>query len=736
MKKISILTTPECNDIVPSLLSKKALSLYLEKHCKNCNQVSFIKSSYIWKQNIHKKNYKNWKDSVFYTEDLQSKESLKLLNNNSDIFLLGPENVLDNQYAYFQHILFDFVNDTKIKLAYALSLNNKYIFYGKYKHFLSKLLLSRFNNVSVRDKKSQLILEQLGIKSTIVLDPIFLLDEHDFDIEHSNVSLNSNDKKFYYIIDSSLEKSLSCQNENYKKIENDYSYADLLKTIKQSQLVITDSYCIIYLAIFLKIPFIFVVIEGTKREQRAWSFFELLNIDKNKTVFIKKDKKEDIDNLLENTIILNEAQNNLLAFYISQSKSFLKTLENNSKKQLYIADNRNLILSELSNLYNKTNFIEDKRIFKSKNVAILTLSYCAFNNYGNVLVSFALQSVIEKLGYKVGIISYSHFSFNDVNKNPKTLKEQQFYKINCEILKYYTKEDNESYDDYFSKLNKEFDTFVLCSDVLWLPTSNSFGDHYYYLSFVDNNNKKFSYSPSTASTIDIFDTDELKIINTISGLYLHRFTNIGVRENSGVSIIKKISGLDANWLLDPVFLLSKEDWINFINSHEHWNIKHDLFCYITRSIHIDGLTNIGTNDISIFDWLYSIMNAKIVISTSFHATCFAIIFNKPFILIAEQNVINNEKLKSLFELFDLPYEKILNIKSNTNITKEEILKNVIDSYQNQTNQIMQKWRDKSINYLAESLRDNKGNKLSSISYDKTFNKLINEFSNYLSWIQN
>lgn len=735
MKNIAILATPECNDIFPALLSKKVFSLYLSKQNKFVDKVLFIKSSYIWRHDFWKKNYVNENDCVTYTNDLKNKEDLKQLNENNDVFILGPENILDNQQAIFQHFLFDFVKENKVKGAYALSLNSKYDFYGTYRQLLSKFLLGRFNKISVKDKQSQELLATIGIKSEIVLDPIFLLDREDFKVDTIKENPYYKSKTFYYILDTSLLSALNCENCNYRTIENKTTFSEFLWSIENSSSVVTDSYCVLYLAILFKRSFVFTVKENSNRELRVLPFLELLDIDKTNIYYIKENEKVSLDKLEANTITLSEKQNNLVNSYIEKSKDFLNSLAKERGNDSYIKDHKDPVLKEIENLFSKEQFKETKAVAKSNKVGILTLSYCTFYNYGNVLVSYALQSTIEKLGYEAGIVAYSPFSLIDEYMKPRSIKDKKFYKINCNLLKYDYKKDEESYDVYFKRVNKDFDTFILCSDVLWLPSFNGFANHYYYLSFVDNNNKKLSYSPSTAASIEKFNTEELKIINLISGLYLHRFANIGVRENSGVSIVKEISGLDANWLLDPVFLLTKEEWTKFINSHEHWDKKEKIFCYTTRNIQIENLTNIGTNDISVFDWVYSIINAQIVVSTSFHATCFAIIFNKPFVLLAEKNVINNEKLKSLFSLFDLPYNKILIVNSYNSVTKEIVLNNVINNYQDKANEVLGTWREKSLNYLANALEKNNGNSLNSASYNATLDKLLKEFSEYLDWMQ-
>lgn len=106
------------------------------------------------------------------------KSDLKEIVPNFDIFICGSDqiwapNEFDDVY------MLSFVPDSKEKYSYAASiglLNIPEYLRSTYKYYLSK-----FNEITVREKQgADLLRNQLGLKSTVVLDPTFLLNANDW----------------------------------------------------------------------------------------------------------------------------------------------------------------------------------------------------------------------------------------------------------------------------------------------------------------------------------------------------------------------------------------------------------------------------------------------------------------------------------------------------------------------------------------------------------------------------
>ena len=99
---------------------------------------------------------------------------------------------------------------------------------------------------------------------------------------------------------------------------------------------------------------------------------------------------------------------------------------------------------------------------------------------------------------------------------------------------------------------------------------------------------------------------------------------------------------------------------------------------------------------SLEDWLCNIITADYVLTDSFHGTCLAIIFNKPFITFANsaRGKARFDSLKEVFHLDDRIIEPSSILDININLLKESL--NINQSKYKDL-------KDSSINYLKRNL---------------------------------
>ena len=100
---------------------------------------------------------------------------------------------------------------------------------------------------------------------------------------------------------------------------------------------------------------------------------------------------------------------------------------------------------------------------------------------------------------------------------------------------------------------------------------------------------------------------------------------------------------------------------------------------------------------SIEDWLYTIKNARFVVTDSYHGTCFSIIFEKQFISFC--NSRGNSRFRSLFSMLRMSDRLFSNISSLEDIfaaINTEVDYNVV-------NNILNKEASKSLNWLCDAL---------------------------------
>lgn len=278
-------------------------------------------------------------------------------------------------------------------------------------------------------------------------------------------------------------------------------------------------------------------------------------------------------------------------------------------------------------------------------------------NYGGTLTYYALNQALKKLGFSVLMIQRSSPRSYSPNMNtvPRVFAE-----------KHYSISEKYEYAE-LKKLNEICDSFIVGSDQLWNPYLWPFSGPEFFLSFVDKNRKKLSYATSFGN----ISSCEKSFIDNCKG-WLNDFDKISVREDYAVDICQNDFNLEVSHVCDPVFLCDKENYNSIAESSEQkFPQKYVLnflldpnkdkisSCrYVREKLGINDAVNFtDLQDVekrvskfdgekvyanaSIEDFLCAYKNADFVVTDSFHGTCFAIIFNKPFISLA--NMQRGEK---------------------------------------------------------------------------------------------
>ncbi len=387
---------------------------------------------------------------------------------------------------------------------------------------------------------------------------------------------------------------------------------------------------------------------------------------------------------------------------------------------------------------------------------ILIITQPLRTNYGGILQAYALQKVIRNLGFEVQTDNAFFLKPRSLknklkdfgarlvygclkgNNNYKPLIKKQFKRKDYEavaknILPFIEK--NIKTIDFFENRVKpkksnieKFDIFICGSDQIW---RRKYGDvRRYFFDFLKNTNKKrFSYSASFGTdNLDEYSEKEKKDCKEL----IKYFSSISVRESSAIKIMEEEFQQTPLLTLDPTLLLNKEDYLNLIDTREKQpqienSAKKKIFTYILdKSNEKEELTDILSRRLamrvesimpkknwttlnskeidakavfpSVEKWLYEISTADFVLTDSFHAVVFAIIFNKQFLCIGNKER-GLSRFKSLLDLFDLNKRLIYSKKDLTGVLLHDIYK--ID-YE-QVNQRKEELKEISLNYLTKNL---------------------------------
>ena len=256
----------------------------------------------------------------------------------------------------------------------------------------------------------------------------------------------------------------------------------------------------------------------------------------------------------------------------------------------------------------------------------------------------------------------------------------------------------------------EFDYFIVGSDQIWNFEVSGF-DRTYYLDFVTNSNKKYSYAASFGFS-DVIKSNH----NLISELICD-FKTVSVREDICIDELRKIN---KNILvsIDPALLLQAEDWEKLLFPNNETKKYILLFFTDKESTNlIDFARNLsrktGLKLISIITppslknfrgikcihscspemFLSYFKNAEYVITSSFHGTVFSIIFHKRFFTEFHNKYVHNYRVESLLKKLKLEERAIKNCN----------LMNDYDKFINwlEADEILEKERQKSFDYLKK-----------------------------------
>lgn len=299
---------------------------------------------------------------------------------------------------------------------------------------------------------------------------------------------------------------------------------------------------------------------------------------------------------------------------------------------------------------------------KKSKVGIVTI--VDLTNYGNRLQNYAVTHVLEKMGYNpyticidknyttktqikdlimgVGFVQKLklHMGKNRSDKHYRYLHFDKFDRANIKKIKVKSMES----DIIMSKCS-DLQYFVIGSDQVWNP-NYGYAREYDFAQFAKPE-QRVCFSPS-------FGIDEMPEANrecVSNGL--KEMKNISVREESGRDIVKNLTGRDATVLIDPTMMLDAEEWSKVAyrpdnidmntgyifgyflgkrTEEQDARIKKMMNDYNLKFYDIMDKTNRDLYVTGPGEFISLVENARLIVTDSFHASVFSILFKKPFIV--------------------------------------------------------------------------------------------------------
>lgn len=308
-------------------------------------------------------------------------------------------------------------------------------------------------------------------------------------------------------------------------------------------------------------------------------------------------------------------------------------------------------------------------------------------NFGGALTYFALYHTLKDLGYSVYMI-----------ERPRVAKHKPAVSQIYEKLPYPSYACAKIYEtkEEMKELNRNCSTFIVGSDQM-------FNNHLYYnfgewctLDWVSDHKKKIAYAASYGHDY-FWGTDETR---AKMSYFMKKFDAFSVREESGVELSKREFGVNADWVLDPVFLCDRQHYIELSNHVASLKTepyigayildptgeKRNILKYISQNLNLplkvysemflkrkyEDSWDIEINDGKIEERLRNIIESDFYVADSFHGVCFAIIFRKNFVAILnrKRGASRFTSILHVLNLEDRIVENLSQLENNENIFED------------------------------------------------------------------
>lgn len=334
-----------------------------------------------------------------------------------------------------------------------------------------------------------------------------------------------------------------------------------------------------------------------------------------------------------------------------------------------------------------------------KKIAIITL-YDDIN-FGNKLQNYAVQEYVKRLGLETETLPY-----HEQLHPPVTLKG--FIKKAIHFILYFTpyekrrrvklslKEKRREYIREFSEqyiklgptqtysksllgLAESYDYFITGSDQVWnISDRTERALDYFFLTFAGRE-QRLTIAPSFG-----FEKFPEKYIKTYKR-GLEGFDRLSIREEHGAKLIRELTGQDAVVLLDPTMLVDVSVWSDILKRPSQYIDKDYILIYALGGLRDEIRESVEllakSKDMMVIDildkqqgyythtrpdeFLYWIHNAQLVVTNSFHACVFSILFNRPFMVMQRTDRRGMEsRIDTLLWKFGLEDRRYERLKEN------------------------------------------------------------------------
>ena len=337
------------------------------------------------------------------------------------------------------------------------------------------------------------------------------------------------------------------------------------------------------------------------------------------------------------------------------------------------------------------------------------LTFHRADNYGAVLQACALVNTFRSYGMDCELIDYRCRAIEkvyeyqylppirknfikwiiDFRRNIRTVPKKIEKKRKCMEFRnqHLPMSKSVSTVEDRKRIEKEYDLIVTGSDQIWNQKLTGGVDEWYCFKKSEKQTSVVSYGASIGD-LNVYK-DYFHQVDEI----LKEYAMISVRENTAKAFLENRLNIPVYRVLDPTLLVDSGCWKKLMKN-ETTSTDSYIFYYDVETnkvakriaIHLSQKENLKlihfnpdmrnnswwmyAEDAGPIEFLELIANAKYIVTSSFHATVFSILFEKQFVTIPHPET--GSRVKDLLSELDLKHHICVDLESwNENIVKEK-----------------------------------------------------------------
>lgn len=361
-----------------------------------------------------------------------------------------------------------------------------------------------------------------------------------------------------------------------------------------------------------------------------------------------------------------------------------------------------------------------------KKVGILT--FHASHNYGSMLQAYALKKVISLFkGVQCEVINYRTEKQKDLYAVLTKRKGVRYFLKNAYAFVTYNSQKTkwQLFENFLTQqlncgqektikdiADANFDIVVTGSDQIWNINATDFDEIYLGKGI---NTVKLAYAVSCGTHI----VEDAWLKNDLKQLF-SEYKAISVRDRATADFARKFGVVNPSIVCDPTMLLSRDEWDELSRAPKQKLPDKYIFLYtlsctkelvsiannISETLGIPIVISKVTNQYDMVmrakkvlacgpqEFLYLLKNAQLVLTTSYHAMLFSLMYNKKFFVV---NGSSDNRHREIVERFGLDNNLL-----SVNMTEQEIMESY-DSMRTDYSGMIQLFAQSSKDFLERNI---------------------------------